>query len=102
MLSLFNTIFSFWLCCAGECCDMVVTWVTFNVTDGPQVKFNQRGSASAPTVAKALMTKFVDDGEEHVVRYIYRAEMSELQPSTSYGTTDSCAELHDICKDTFT
>ncbi len=67
------------------CCDLVVTWVTFDPTDVSQVKYTHRGSAIAPTVVTGTMTKFVDDGDEHVVRYIHRAELTNLSAHSSYG-----------------
>ena len=59
--------------------------MTFDPTDVSQVKYTRHASAIAPTVVTGTMTKFVDDGDEHVVRYIHRAELTNLTAHSAYG-----------------
>lgn len=63
--------------------EMVVTWTTFERTGG-LVQFSAEGS-SIWLNSTAETTLFVDGGSEHTKRYIQRAHMLSLKPSTRYS-----------------
>ena len=62
---------------------MVVTWTTFASTNGV-VQYSAEGS-NIWLNATAETRLFVDGGSEHTKRYIQRAHLPSLKPSTRYS-----------------
>ena len=61
---------------------MVVTWVTFNMTEDSVVEYGSRGLDSK---ARGVQDTFVDDGAEKRVLYIHRVKITGLTPGQGYG-----------------
>ena len=66
---------------------MVVTWVTLNDTEGDAVVYySQERKKLYGDENKVIATKssFRDEGSLKLVRYVYRAKMTGLEPDKFY------------------
>ena len=62
---------------------MVVTWVTFNMTEDSVVEYGSRGLNSK---TRGVQDTFMDDGAEKRVLYIHRVKLTGLTPGLGYGS----------------
>ena len=61
---------------------MVVTWLTMDTSGTPIVQF---GEQKLNRMAQGWETKFVDEGDLKLSRYIQRVILTDLQPGTNYS-----------------
>ena len=62
--------------------EMVVTWVTLDMTEDSLVEYGSRGLDSK---ARGVQDTFMDDGAEQRVLYIHRVKLTGLTPGLGYG-----------------
>ncbi|XP_048586693.1 acid phosphatase type 7 isoform X1 [Nematostella vectensis] len=64
--------------------EMVVTWVTFDLTPHSIVEYNKQGYPKFELQANGTVTKFVDGGNLHRTIYIHRVTLKGLKPTQAY------------------
>ena len=72
------------LCASGDASEMMVMWTTFDPTNESTVQYGEHG-ADLSNTANGNMTKFVDGGKEHTVRYMHIGKLTGLKPASKYG-----------------